>query len=1051
MGDDPREGSSTSFLGPESQSVINQSDNTFAWRMMGEQSSQWLSASVFPSTTGCGSAVLVAHRKPCVHPGLAPWAVSVRPVPWHLLAFKNPAQEIARWVHKALEPDAPVDALLAVAAEEPEPEIPRAVGDALNARLFEQAAAAQFLPLLRRFASPRPGAGAPRLSLSRQYPTLDLNGPLANQIMASVHQEWSPATRGLLGLVCEWVRDDALTVLPTQSRAGRTPLHALLATFGGRPGENDEDGDQGSEGGDQGSESSVPGSVPGSVPYMATPTPTPVVSVADPPEACVELLRGHPVPSVRAREPVPVPTAFDLLREVLLTAAAREADLLHAARGAMRGDAEALGQAEALERVWAGGLADRAGQTLWHSGAASRDNLTWHSLLRHEVGFAGGMAFAPDSLGVSAADMLADRFTTVSNLIKPNPGDQPGDAASLEQVLAATDAGMLPESRSGATKALDARVSLLAAATAACVGGLPPNGKAATTSNPRAPGSAACRAWLARRCCHVAADPDVGSGAWWVAVDRVQAACPLVSTARVAGRMAWMRPLELLQQAAAHAPWGAACPRDRARLLDEALAAAWNDEVNALDGVAVELSPAIERVVVDEDRRQLPRFNASAVEYGRAGWQALGSPEGRREAAGLLEALEARFGVCSGAVVQLDAAKLEAAERGREAAGGNGGRMPSALLGRLLLQLGVPVLVRGAANETWMREMTLQAFVARLGSRRFRIGTTAFSVANAPEIPIWAVPLLSARDVPAQTDLVLRGIASDAAAGVPPGDALQRALARAQGQPVQAACPGGGGVVPPGASNSSTVGAGAVDGGETAAGDCGSAAQREAVLRMLEPVRRALHRHSNTSQPFGVESLGISGTNRHWLWTPNTQPVFTRSDWTHAVKPSVLDLNDVGGYDAQLFGGGPLSGTNAHLHGAAVNVLAAGVKRWFLWPPSQTVYTAEPSRHLARRLATQPAAQDSPSTAGAELEGEAPLRPDGAVDPVAQCTQYAGDVLMLPRAWGHGILNVVGNIGLGLETRLHPHGMLRAVLDRFTESEWAFLLKADAIHNFNDL
>jgi hypothetical protein len=208
------------------------------------------------------------------------------------------------------------------------------------------------------------------------------------------------------------------------------------------------------------------------------------------------------------------------------------------------------------------------------------------------------------------------------------------------------------------------------------------------------------------------------------------------------------------------------------------------------------------------------------------------------------------------------------------------------------------------------------------------------------------------------------------------------------------------------------------------------------------------------------------------------------------VKPSVLDLSDVGGYDAQLFGGGPLSGTNAHLHGAAVNVLAAGIKRWFLWPPARTVYTAEPSRLLARRLADGRSADNTTSSTGdgaslpeggkmkisrgkdeddelsteeddddeAEAEGEddeLSLEEDegssGAVDPVAQCTQYAGDVLMLPRAWGHGVLNVVGGIGLGLETRLHPHGMLRRIIDQFPEDEWSFHLKSDGIHNFHDL
>ena len=98
----------------------------------------------------------------------------------------------------------------------------------------------------------------------------------------------------------------------------------------------------------------------------------------------------------------------------------------------------------------------------------------------------------------------------------------------------------------------------------------------------------------------------------------------------------------------------------------------------------------------------------------------------------------------------------------------------------------------------------------------------------------------------------------------------------------------------------------------------------------------------------------------------------------------------------QFYVGTPGSGAPMHYHEDALNVLVYGEKYWLMEPPARSQYStiaaADYVRHVLPHL--PPAAR--------------PM----------QCTQAAGDVMYVPRTWGHAVLNTRTSIGFALETPL---------------------------------
>lgn len=81
----------------------------------------------------------------------------------------------------------------------------------------------------------------------------------------------------------------------------------------------------------------------------------------------------------------------------------------------------------------------------------------------------------------------------------------------------------------------------------------------------------------------------------------------------------------------------------------------------------------------------------------------------------------------------------------------------------------------------------------------------------------------------------------------------------------------------------------------------------------------------------------------------------------------------------QLAAGGRGSGSPAHFHDDAFNILLAGRKRWWLWPPSEAAMSREHPSRLAAR---------------------------GGACGARELVQEPGDVLYVPNGWGHAVLNL---------------------------------------------
>jgi len=92
----------------------------------------------------------------------------------------------------------------------------------------------------------------------------------------------------------------------------------------------------------------------------------------------------------------------------------------------------------------------------------------------------------------------------------------------------------------------------------------------------------------------------------------------------------------------------------------------------------------------------------------------------------------------------------------------------------------------------------------------------------------------------------------------------------------------------------------------------------------------------------------------------------------------------------QFFMGGDRSGAAFHFHGAAYNVLFFGIKEWILTPPRYSGVSGGASISW-------------PENARAFLPPGLPLR----------CTQGPGDMILLPRHWGHATVNRRFSMGIG--------------------------------------
>lgn len=75
--------------------------------------------------------------------------------------------------------------------------------------------------------------------------------------------------------------------------------------------------------------------------------------------------------------------------------------------------------------------------------------------------------------------------------------------------------------------------------------------------------------------------------------------------------------------------------------------------------------------------------------------------------------------------------------------------------------------------------------------------------------------------------------------------------------------------------------------------------------------------------------------------------------------------------------------------------MAYGLKRWVLSPPyNGTIYSVKPSINFFQ--------DDLPTLQKSEIDGIVSL---------LHFTQHSGDIVVLPREWGHATVNIESSIG----------------------------------------
>ena len=92
----------------------------------------------------------------------------------------------------------------------------------------------------------------------------------------------------------------------------------------------------------------------------------------------------------------------------------------------------------------------------------------------------------------------------------------------------------------------------------------------------------------------------------------------------------------------------------------------------------------------------------------------------------------------------------------------------------------------------------------------------------------------------------------------------------------------------------------------------------------------------------------------------------------------------------QFYLGPPETGAPVHFHNDAANYLMYGRKRWFLYPPGDAEWSLQPASEFMHSVA---------------LEQGAPI----------ECVQHSGDMLYVPKGWGHSTINIEASIGVAYE------------------------------------
>lgn len=114
--------------------------------------------------------------------------------------------------------------------------------------------------------------------------------------------------------------------------------------------------------------------------------------------------------------------------------------------------------------------------------------------------------------------------------------------------------------------------------------------------------------------------------------------------------------------------------------------------------------------------------------------------------------------------------------------------------------------------------------------------------------------------------------------------------------------------------------------------------------------------------------------------------------------------------NAQWALGGEGSGAPVHFHNTAWNAVVYGAKKWIFYPPSRSVMSHE---QILLYLETN------------DLMAQAD-----------SCVQLAGEVMIIPEGWAHGVLNIEQSVAVATEFksslfRLKPNTKANSLVNAF--------------------
>jgi hypothetical protein len=140
--------------------------------------------------------------------------------------------------------------------------------------------------------------------------------------------------------------------------------------------------------------------------------------------------------------------------------------------------------------------------------------------------------------------------------------------------------------------------------------------------------------------------------------------------------------------------------------------------------------------------------------------------------------------------------------------------------------------------------------------------------------------------------------------------------------------------------------------------------------------------------------------------------------------------------NAQWAVGGAGTGAPVHYHNTAWNMLVYGAKKWYLYSPRNAImsnrqildYVESDLVHFGNRGRVKTKDSSSYHSINTPLQNY-------SVAPMV-CVQTAGDVMIVPESWGHGVLNIEDSVAVATESKSSMWRPLGYDVARFIPSDF---------------